>query len=62
MILALVYPHVGKLAGLMGAFGGLATIYVLPTITYLKQSQTAVDHPELVQASRKNDFASPKVF
>jgi hypothetical protein len=38
VIIALLYPHVGKLAGLMGAFGGLFTIYILPTLTYLKQS------------------------
>jgi hypothetical protein len=34
-ILAIFYPHVGKLAGVTGALGGLLTIYVLPTITYL---------------------------
>ena len=34
-LLSILYPNVGKLAGLMGAFGGLFTIYILPTITYL---------------------------
>ena len=51
-ILAIYYPHVGKLAGIMGAFVGLATIYILPTVTYLKQEFTAIDHPELVEATR----------
>jgi hypothetical protein len=52
MVLAVYYPHVGKLAGVMGAFVGLATIYVLPTVTYLKQEYSAIDHPELVETTR----------
>lgn len=57
-ILSIMYPNVGKLAGLMGAFGGLFTIYILPTITYLSQSEMSIENPELIIAQRNNEFST----
>jgi len=51
VILALTYPHVGRLAGIMGSFGGMFTIYLLPTLAYVTQSGIAVNHPEVLEAS-----------
>lgn len=34
-ILAVVYPHVGSVAGILGAVGAFLCIYSLPTITFL---------------------------
>ena len=34
-ILGVVYPQVGKLAGILGALAGFLVIYFLPTLTYL---------------------------
>ena len=56
--LSILYPNVGKLAGLMGAFGGMFTIYILPTITYLSQSEMSIENPELIKAQRINDFST----
>lgn len=36
LTLAITYPHVGRLAGIMGALGGFFTIYFVPTATYIK--------------------------
>ena len=35
LILAITYPKVGKLAGILGAIGALLCIYILPTVTYI---------------------------
>ena len=35
-LLALLYPNVGKIAGMLGAVGTSMCIYVLPISTYLK--------------------------
>ena len=56
-ILAIVYPQVGKLAGLLGALGGCLVIYLLPTITFLAQKRTEINNPDLVKALRKNTYA-----
>ena len=53
--LAITYPHVGRLAGIMGAFGGFLTIYFLPTMTYLFQSYDAIDNPDIVEAQRNSN-------
>jgi hypothetical protein len=36
LLLGIGYPHVGKLAGIMGAIGCLFTIYLIPITTFLK--------------------------
>jgi hypothetical protein len=36
IILAIMYPFVGKLASYLGAFGSLVNVYIIPTFTYLK--------------------------
>ena len=41
LMLGILYPHVGKLAGIMGAVGGLFTIYLIPISTYVKHN---IDH------------------
>lgn len=35
LILSITYPEVGKVAGILGAVGGLLCIYLLPTVTYI---------------------------
>tara|TARA_B110000285_G_C14802589_1_gene458204 strand:- start:426 stop:611 length:186 start_codon:yes stop_codon:yes gene_type:complete len=35
LILAITYPKVGAIAGILGAIGAFLCIYSLPTITYL---------------------------
>jgi len=39
-VLAIVYPEVAKLAGILGAFGAFLVIYCLPTFTILKHKKT----------------------
>jgi hypothetical protein len=56
-LLAIFYPQVGKLAGYLGSFSALGCIYVLPTLTYLKSLQVAVDHPLLAEAIKHNRYA-----
>mmetsp|Transcript_1201 Transcript_1201/g.2198 ORF Transcript_1201/g.2198 Transcript_1201/m.2198 type:complete len:187 (-) Transcript_1201:296-856(-) len=36
-VLGVVYPQVGKLAGILGLIGGILVIYILPTVTFTKQ-------------------------
>lgn len=55
-MLAIFYPEVGKLAGILGSLSGLACIYVLPTVTYLKSKHTEIKHPMLADALDKNAF------
>jgi hypothetical protein len=49
-ILAIVYPKVGSLAGILGSVCSLGCIYVLPTITNLKVSYLEIQHPVLAEA------------
>ena len=42
LLLAITYPNVGQLAGILGALGGLLCIYVLPTVTFLAQKRTQI--------------------
>lgn len=49
-LLAILYPEVGKLAGILGSLSALACIYILPTITYLKSKYTEIKHPILAEA------------
>lgn len=55
-ILAVVYPHVGAIASILGAIGAFVCIYTLPTLTFLAQKKTEIDNPELMQALRTNNF------
>lgn len=55
-LLAIFYPQVGKLAGILGSFSALGCIYVMPTITYLKSLYTQVKNPLLAEAIRMNRF------
>jgi hypothetical protein len=48
MIIAITYPKAGSLAGTLGALGGLLCIYILPTITFISQTQKEILHPALV--------------
>jgi|TARA_B110001450_G_C17504895_1_gene433948 hypothetical protein len=57
LILAITYPHVGSIAGILGAVGAFLCIYSLPTITYLAQKKTEIDNPALMRALRINDFS-----
>ena len=46
-ILAIVYPNVADIAGIMGALASLLVVYLLPVFTYLKYKHTAIYNPEL---------------
>lgn len=64
-LLAVLYPEVGVLAGILGSLGGLLCIYIMPTVTFLAQKKTEINHPQLVAALRENNFvlsppSSPK--
>lgn len=56
-VLAVVYPEVGKLAGLLGAVGGCLCIYILPVVTFLAQKRTEISNPDLIKAIRRNTFS-----
>lgn len=55
-LLAVFYPQVGILAGILGSLGGLLCIYIMPTVTFLAQKKTEINHPHLVAALRENNF------
>ena len=55
-VLGIVYPQVGKLAGVLGAFGAFLVIYILPTVTMLKHKRTMIHNPALVEALREGNF------
>ena len=57
LIVAITYPHVGAIAGILGAVGAFLCIYSLPTITYLAQKKAEIDNPALIRALRINDFS-----
>ena len=49
-MLAMFYPKVGQIAGMLGAISGFGCIYMIPTVTYLKQCYVAMKEPELNDA------------
>jgi hypothetical protein len=55
-VLAVTYPHVGSIAGILGALGAFICIYSLPVFTFVAQKKTEIDNPELMQALRTNNF------
>ena len=50
------YPQIGSILGMIGSIAGLFIVYVLPTITYLKQVKTECEHPILANAIKKNMY------
>lgn len=50
------YPQIGSILGMIGSIAGLFIVYVLPTITYLKQIKTECEHPILAKAIKKNMY------
>jgi amino acid transporter len=55
-ILSIFYPQVGKLAGVLGSFSAISCVYILPTITYLKDREHYVLNPMLSEAIKNNRF------
>ena len=41
-ILAVYYPKVGSLAAILGSFGTVLCIYILPVSTYLKSLHSSI--------------------
>jgi hypothetical protein len=41
-VLAVYYPKVGSLAAILGAFGTMLSIYILPVSTYLKSLHSSI--------------------
>lgn len=54
---AILYPAVGALAGMLGSISGFLIIYLIPTLTYLKSKHTEILHPMLAKALMNNDFS-----
>ena len=46
-IIANVYPKVGNIASILGAFVSLLVVYFLPVCTYLKFKYSSIHNPEL---------------
>jgi amino acid permease len=47
---AIFYPKVASVLGIVGAFAGLIIVYILPVITWLKKVKTECEHPLLAKA------------
>lgn len=56
LCVAMFYPQIGSILGMIGSVAGLFIVYVLPTITYLKQVKTECEHPILAKAIKKNMY------
>ena len=50
LLMTIFYPKIGDLLGIIGSFAGLVIVYILPTITYLKDLQTECYYPILAKA------------
>jgi Transmembrane amino acid transporter protein len=46
-LVAILYPKVASVLGLIGSFAGLIIVYILPVITYLKKVKTECENPIL---------------
>jgi len=53
---AIFYPKVASVLGIIGAIAGLLIVYILPVITYLKKVKTECEHPLLAKAIHKNEY------
>jgi hypothetical protein len=47
---AIFYPKVASVLGLIGSIAGLFIVYILPVITYLKKVKTECEFPILAKA------------
>lgn len=51
---AIFYPKVASVLGLVGSIAGFFIVYFLPVITYLKKVKTECEHPILAKAIAEN--------
>ena len=56
--LAIVYPHVGKIASVTGLIGGFFTIYLLPTSAYVMHRLSKSDGDDYERDTRPTDNSS----
>jgi hypothetical protein len=57
LIIAITYPNVGVLAGLLGSFSGFLIVYFLPLTVFVKSMHTQVQHPLLAEALENRDYS-----
>jgi hypothetical protein len=55
-VVAIVYPKVASVLGIIGSIAGLIIVYILPVITYLKKVKTECENPILAKALDKNMY------
>ena len=44
-LIAIFYPHIGKISSILGGIGSFLAIYTLPTVTHITQKHALVDDP-----------------
>ena len=55
-LVAIIYPKVASVLGIIGSVAGLIIVYILPVITYLKKVKTECENPILAKALDKNMY------
>ena len=55
-LLAVFYPQVGTIAGLLGGFSTMLVVYFLPIVTYLKFRHSSITNPEVAQLIKRSTF------
>ena len=55
-LVAIVYPKVASVLGIIGSIAGLIIVYILPVFTYLKKVKTECENPILAKALDKNMY------
>jgi hypothetical protein len=56
LILAIFYPNVGSLLGILGGVVGYLQIYLLPVLVFLKREKLLISHPHLVHGIEHHDL------
>lgn len=54
-ILAIYYPQVGVVAGLLGSLATMFVIYIMPIVTYLTYKWQAINNPKRMQNLIENE-------
>ena len=54
--MAVYYPKVGSLAAILGSFGTMLCIYILPVSTYLKSLHTTIKSGKMTEIVDSSDI------
>lgn len=57
-VLAVYYPKVGSLAAILGSFGTMLCIYILPVSTYLKSLHSQIKSGKMAEIVDKESDSS----